>query len=94
MKENKQKQVIPENKLKEVTGGAQVRDADVGRPTPVDEGDFATATPVAICPVCKTVITGADRQCMVCTTNAQNQTGVLSNGDKDPLVKVPPYRVR
>ena len=93
MDQTKQKQVVPEDKLKEVTGGAQVRDADVSRATPVDEGS-SLVTPVAICSVCSTIITGADGQCTTCKTNAQNQTGVLSNGDKDPLVKVPPYRVR
>jgi len=92
MKQTNQKQVIPESKLKEITGGAQARDADVPRATPVDEGGLVT--PVAICSVCSTIITGADGQCTTCKTNAQNQTGVLSSGDKDPLVKVPPYRVR
>ena len=92
MKQTKQKQVVSEEKLKEVTGGAQVRDADVPRATPIDGG--CLVTPVAICSVCSTIITGADGQCTTCKTNAQNQTGVLSNENKDPLVKVPPYRVR
>jgi len=92
MKQTKQKQVIPEDKLKEVTGGAQARDADVARATPVDEGSLVT--PVQICPVCNTVITGVDKQCITCKTNAQNPVGVLSNENKDPLVQVPPYRVR
>ena len=92
MKQTKQKQIIPENKLKEITGGAQIRDADVSRATPVDEGSLVS--PVILCSVCNSVITIAERQCMVCTANAQNQTGVLSNGDKDPLVKVPPGKIR
>jgi len=92
MKQTNQKQVIHESKLKEVTGGAQARDADVSRATPVDEGGLVT--PVAICSVCNTVITGADRQCTTCKTNAQNPVGVLSNENKDPLVQVPPYKVR
>jgi len=84
------KQIIPESKLKEVTGGAQVRDADVPRATPVDEGSLI---PVAICPVCKTLILSADKQCTVCTASAQNPVGTSSDEKKD-LVKVPPGKVR
>ena len=92
MKQTNQKQVVSEDKLKEVTGGAQARDADVLRATPVDEGGLVK--PVQFCPVCNTVITGADGQCTTCKTNAQNQTGVLSNENNPPLVQVPPYKVR
>ena len=68
MYDNKSKQVISENMLSEITGGAQARDADVCRPTPVDEGDLAT--PVPICPFCNNIILGADRQCVICMTGS------------------------
>ena len=50
MKENRRE--LREEQLDNITGGAQARDADVGRATPVGEGDLVT--PVLVCPVCKT----------------------------------------
>ena len=92
MKQTKQKQIIPENKLKEITGGAQIRDVDVSRPTPVDEGG-SLVSPVVFCSVCNTVITSADRQCARCIANAQNPVGTSSD-EKRNLVQVPPGKIR
>ena len=68
MYDNKSKQIISENMLTEITGGAQARDADVGRATPAGEGDLVT--PVSICTVCNNLILSTDRQCVICKTDS------------------------
>ena len=94
MKQTKQKQVVPESKLQEVTGGGQIKDADVSRPTPVDAGDLVAAAPVEFCSVCNAPLIGTNKECRMCKINASQTSGIQSNSQNPPLVDVPPYRVR
>ena len=92
MKQTKQKQVVPENKLKEVTGGGQIKDADVARPTPADAGSLVA--PVEFCSVCNAPLIGKNKECKMCKIKASQSLGIQSNSQNPPLVDVPPYKVR
>ena len=94
MKKPKQKQVVPESKLKEVTGGGQIKDDDVSRPTPVDDAG-GLAAPVEFCSVCNAPLIGKNKECKMCKIKkTQPSLGIQSNSQNPPLVDVPPYKVR